>query len=164
MKIETIHLKDFYPLLGADGRDPLLTCYMPNNQNEPHRRVKKHRTMIVCPGGGYEFVSEREAEPVVLSLLPMDFYVFVLTYSVVPHTHPAQVQEMAATFDLLYGAALAKHHIPFEMHIYPEGDHGLAVCSSVCIDSMTDEIAYAAQWVPALQKRVGTYFRTAAEE
>jgi acetyl esterase/lipase len=29
---------------------------------------------------------------------------------------------------LLFSAALAEHHIPFECHIYPHGAHGLSLC------------------------------------
>lgn len=28
---------------------------------------------------------------------------------------------------LMVANALTEHHIPFEMHIYPEGEHGLAL-------------------------------------
>lgn len=42
---------------------------------------------------------------------------------------------------LRYGEALRMHNIPFEMHIFPEGNHGLGLAS----DNM-----HVAQWVPLL--------------
>ncbi len=38
--------------------------------------------VVVCPGGGYHFVSEREAEPVAKKLFGEGFNVYVLNYSV----------------------------------------------------------------------------------
>jgi acetyl esterase/lipase len=29
---------------------------------------------------------------------------------------------------LLFAAALAAHHVPFELHVYPHGAHGLSLC------------------------------------
>ncbi|MDP4097987.1 alpha/beta hydrolase [Paenibacillus sp. P96] len=40
--------------------------------------------VIVCPGGGYQHTSDREAEPVALRFLAQGFHVFVLRYSVGP--------------------------------------------------------------------------------
>ncbi|MFI3172183.1 MAG: alpha/beta hydrolase [Eubacteriales bacterium] len=39
-------------------------------------------SIIICPGGGYEFVSAREADPVALEYLSAGYNVFILTYSV----------------------------------------------------------------------------------
>lgn len=38
--------------------------------------------VVVCPGGGYEMVSEREADPVALAFFARGYNVFILTYSV----------------------------------------------------------------------------------
>ena len=38
--------------------------------------------IVVCPGGGYEFCSEREAEPIALRFLTEGFNVFVVWYRV----------------------------------------------------------------------------------
>ena len=60
MKCETLHLKEIYPFLGGDGRDAVLDCYLPYNMPEMHREAQKRKTLLICPGGGYYFVSERE--------------------------------------------------------------------------------------------------------
>lgn len=39
-------------------------------------------SVIICPGGGYHLVSEREAEPVAKEYFAAGYQVFVLTYSV----------------------------------------------------------------------------------
>lgn len=38
--------------------------------------------VVVCPGGGYGFVSDREAEPVAKEYFNAGYHVFILTYSV----------------------------------------------------------------------------------
>lgn len=48
--------------------------------------------IIICPGGGYEFLSEREADPVASSFLRFGFQCFILRYSILEHAqypHPA---------------------------------------------------------------------------
>ncbi len=43
---------------------------------------KKRPAVLVCPGGGYMFCSDREAEPVALRFNAMGYHAFVLRYSV----------------------------------------------------------------------------------
>ncbi|MBO5745454.1 MAG: alpha/beta hydrolase [Clostridia bacterium] len=44
--------------------------------------VGKRKAIVVCPGGGYGFLSEREAEPIALQFFAAGFNAFVLRYSV----------------------------------------------------------------------------------
>ena len=96
MRYERIHLKDSFPFLGEEGCDPTVVLYLPYNMKEMGREKQKRPCLIVCPGGGYERCSEREAEPIALHFLPEGFNVFVLTYSVAPHRFPTQLLEVAA--------------------------------------------------------------------
>ena len=105
MKCETLHLKDIYPFLGEDGRDAVLDCYRPYNMPEMHREGQKRKTLLICPGGGYQFVSEREGEPVALHFLAAGYNVFVLHYSVDTHRFPAQLCEVAAAVELIRARA-----------------------------------------------------------
>ena len=59
--------------------DAEMIAYLPDNtdQIDPDRLRK---TVIVCPGGGYRFRSDREAEPVVLQLLAAGFNAFLMQY------------------------------------------------------------------------------------
>lgn len=96
---ETISLREYYAVLGEDGRDPTLTLYLPDNLKEMGRENQKRPCLLICPGGAYMMCSQREAEPVAFHFLPVGFNVFVLTYSVSPHRFPAQLLEVAAAFD-----------------------------------------------------------------
>lgn len=98
MLCEHIHLKDYFSFLGEDGRDPVLTTYLPQRMGED---LGKRPAIVICPGGAYSGISPREAEPIALNLLPEGYNVFVLTYSVAPHKFPVQLREVAAVMELI---------------------------------------------------------------
>ena len=101
MKYELLHLKQFFPNLGTQSGDPLVKVYLPDNLTEMGRGDERRPCLIVCPGGAYEFCSQREAEPIAFHFLPEGFNVFVLLYSVAPHHYPAQQCEVAALIELI---------------------------------------------------------------
>lgn len=101
MRCEVIHLKEIYPFLGENGRDPVLATFLPYNMTEMKRQDWKRPCILICPGGGYRFVSQREGEPIALNLLPEGYNVFVLTYSVAPQRFPTQLREVAAAMELI---------------------------------------------------------------
>lgn len=88
-----------------------LYTYVPDNSPEidPDRR---RPAVVVCPGGGYEFTSDREAEPVALRMNAMGFAAFVLRYSVKPAAFPAALQELAHAVALVREKADAWHVDP----------------------------------------------------
>lgn len=106
MEYAVIHLKERFPELAGD---PTLEIYLPENMAEMGWSDKKRPCMLIIPGGGYRFVSRREAEPLALQLLPRGFNVFVLTYSVAPHAFPTQIREVAAAMELIYEMAEPWH-------------------------------------------------------
>lgn len=270
MKYDVLHLKDYFEFLGNDGKDPTVQMMLPYNMKEMGRENNKRPCIIICAGGGYGMVSERESEVIALKFLPWGFNVFNLTYSVVPHRFPTQLCEIAAVMELiyknadewncdtskiaiigfsagghlaahystmynckevreffpesksvnasvlcypvisadpevahmgsfinllghrpedkneedyfscncqvdentppafiwhtaadqvvpvensiLYAKALAKYKIPFELHIFPYGQHGLATCDKETYDEVTDIIKYGADWLVSLKK------------
>ena len=100
---KVIHLKDHFPFLGEDGKDPTLTVYVPDNMHEMDWSDKKHPSILVCPGGGYAYVSAREAEPIAINVLSWGDNAFVLNYSCAPHSFPTQLIEVAAAMELIHG-------------------------------------------------------------
>ena len=93
MRTETFVLDPRYP-------DCTLTTYI----HDPHAElnIATRRAIIVCPGGGYQFLSEREAEPVALQYFAAGLNVFILRYS---------VKENALNDAPLIESALAVKHI-----------------------------------------------------
>ena len=102
MRNFVIHLKDYFPCLGEEGRDPYVTAYLPYNMKEMGREAWKRPCMVVIPGGGYHLCSEREAEAVGMHFLPEGYNVFVLEYSVEIHRFPCQLREVAAVLELIH--------------------------------------------------------------
>lgn len=72
------------------------TLYTYILDNSPEIDPNRKRPMIViCPGGGYQFTSEREAEPVAIRLNGMGFHSCVLKYSVQPAVFPSALCQLA---------------------------------------------------------------------
>ena len=101
MQVSRIFLKDFYPFLGEDGKNPYVDVYLPYNLAEMGRANQKRASMVICPGGAYSHCSEREAEPIALKFLDMGLNVFIIYYSTAPHRYPSQLLEVAALFDYI---------------------------------------------------------------
>ncbi|MBE6903211.1 MAG: alpha/beta hydrolase [Ruminococcaceae bacterium] len=53
---------------------------------------------------------------------------------------------------LRYATALSRHKIPYELHIYPYGNHGLATCDKMTNDQITEVIEYAKPWIDEVKK------------
>jgi acetyl esterase/lipase len=71
-----------------------LTTYILDNTPE----INKDRTrpvVIICPGGGYRFVSEREAEPIALQFAAMGIHACILRYTVYPAKFPTAITQLA---------------------------------------------------------------------
>lgn len=69
------------------------TYFMENYEElEPGRR---RPAVLICPGGGYEKLSRREAEGVAVKLLAAGFHAAVLWYSVAPARYPQALLEAA---------------------------------------------------------------------
>ena len=80
--------------------DATLTSICVTNTKELHQ--KPRRAVIVCPGGGYHMLSDREAEPIAIRFLAAGFATFILRYTVEPK---------AADFAPLCQAALAVRYV-----------------------------------------------------
>ena len=92
MKTETISIKVNYSAAGlnGDGLCPTLERY-PVVTTMGYKKT----AVIICPGGGYEFVSEREAEPIAIKFASLGFAPFILNYSCVKKKFPTALLEAA---------------------------------------------------------------------
>ncbi len=71
-------------------------------QNYSESMLVQERPMVVlCPGGGYNHLSDREAESVALQFLAMGCHAAVLKYSVALAKFPTQVSELAMAVKLI---------------------------------------------------------------
>ncbi|MGF7142524.1 acetyl esterase/lipase [Anaerotaenia torta] len=80
--------------INADGCEATLTTYLLSNSPEiDPNRVRP--LVILCPGGGYRFVSAREAEPIAIQLNAMGIHVAILRYSIYPAKFPTALTQLA---------------------------------------------------------------------
>lgn len=76
-------------------RQTTLTTYILDKENIILSDAKKRPAVIVCPGGGYNYTSPREGEPIALKYNGAGFHAFVLDYSVAPAGWPAATCELS---------------------------------------------------------------------
>lgn len=57
--------------------------------------------VLVCPGGGYRYTSDREAESIALQFLAMGYHAAVLRYSCEPAQYPTALFEIANAMVLI---------------------------------------------------------------
>ncbi len=92
MKSETFVLSPRYP-------DCTVTTYI--HDQSPEMVHPPRRAIIVCPGGGYQFHSDRENEPIAMAYYTAGLQVFVLRYSIREHA--------VGDAPLIEAAMLVKH-------------------------------------------------------
>ena len=76
-----------------------LTAYLLSSMPQAPGRLRP--AVIVCPGGGYGFVSPREDQPVAMEFLAAGYQVFVLHYHVAPEIFPLALMELARSVALI---------------------------------------------------------------
>jgi acetyl esterase/lipase len=59
---------------------------------------------------------------------------------------------------LLYAQALSAHNVPFALHIYPYGHHGLATVDQQTNGSLSPAFRLAADWLPQLKQWLKVVF------
>jgi acetyl esterase/lipase len=62
---------------------------------------KTRGAVVICPGGGYERVSSREAEPIALQFNAAGFHAFVVYYSVAPVRHPQPLLDLSRALNII---------------------------------------------------------------
>lgn len=95
MIYERIYLKEHFSALAEYDSPAYLDVYAPS-QSPELGDDRRYPSVLVCPGGGYGFTSEREAEPIAFALLGRGLGVFVLRYSVAPAKYPKALLEVGA--------------------------------------------------------------------
>ncbi len=87
-----------------------LTTYIQDYSEEI--AVADRPLVLVCPGGGYEWTSEREGEPLAMQFLAMGYHTAVLKYSCAPAVFPTALTELAYSVRLIRQNATAWHVNP----------------------------------------------------
>ena len=94
MKHESITLPRHYEgKLKTTGKDPVLKTYLLDNYDFDIDRIRP--LVLICPGGGYEHLSDREAEAIAIQMNAMGFQAAVLYYTLAPMEFPAALCDVA---------------------------------------------------------------------
>ncbi|MBR3840467.1 MAG: alpha/beta hydrolase [Erysipelotrichales bacterium] len=97
MKTETIVLNE--------ERDVTLTTYI-QPVGGRFDYIEKRPAIIILPGGGYQYLSAREAEPVAYPYLNAGYHVFILRYSIGKHaTWPNPLNDFDEAISLIRSKA-----------------------------------------------------------
>ncbi|MEZ3454755.1 MAG: alpha/beta hydrolase [Oscillospiraceae bacterium] len=83
----------------GSGENANLKTYIIDSSEQ--MKYNKRPLVLICPGGGYGFVSDREAEVMALQFTAMGYHAAVLTYSTYPVRYPAQILEVAQVWKLI---------------------------------------------------------------
>lgn len=70
-------------------------------EESPEIAIKERALVLICPGGGYEFTSDREAEAIALKIMGMGHHAAILRYSVAPAEYPTALTEVARSVAIL---------------------------------------------------------------
>ncbi|PWM73464.1 MAG: acetylesterase [Bacillota bacterium] len=92
MKIFSVNLYNYFNIKKSEGANGELTCYLHSRSKEVNQE-RVFPAMLIFPGGGYGYISEREGEPIAIAYMAKDFNTFVLNYSVSPMQYPTQLLE-----------------------------------------------------------------------
>ena len=77
----------------AEGSLPYANLKVYLWEKSPEIQTKNRPLILICPGGGYEFTSDREADPLATQFLAMGYQVAILRYSVAPAEYPVALLE-----------------------------------------------------------------------
>lgn len=130
---QVIELNLDYSKMSADngGCQPKLYSYVLDNSPEiDPDRVRP--AVVICPGGGYEFTSDREAEAVAVQLNAKGYQAFILRYSVAPAKFPAALLELAHCVSMVKANAAEWHVDPDRVFVAGFSAGGHLACTLGC--------------------------------
>lgn len=89
-----VNLYEHFGVSAPENAGGKLRClHNPTSWEVAPRR--RRPAVLVIPGGGYCFNSEREALPIALRFLARGYVPFVINYAITPHSFPTQLREAA---------------------------------------------------------------------
>ncbi len=123
MKIESMVLNE--------ARNVTLTAYIQSAGGE-FGGITRRPAVLIIPGGGYHFCSDREAEPVALPYLKAGYQAFILRYSLNEQAvWPNPLNDYEQAMERIRGEAETWHVVPDRIAVvgFSAGGH-LAACAA----------------------------------
>ncbi|MBQ2676230.1 MAG: alpha/beta hydrolase [Clostridia bacterium] len=92
--METLKLYNDIPLYNEEySQEPFITLYPAKGEN--------NACVVVCPGGGYEWLAPHEGEPIAKWLNGIGVSAVVLNYRVKPYAYPVQLLDVQRAIKLV---------------------------------------------------------------
>ena len=129
MRYEKIYLEDVFEGLETPPQKTPLTLYIPNF-NEDVYAGRSFKCVVICPGGGYEYTSVREAEPVALRLAGQGIAAAIVDYSTNGPRYPMQVLQVLGAITYLRRNSTDLHIDPEKIAVMGFSAGGHAACSA----------------------------------
>ncbi len=129
MYYEKIYLEDIFPNLARTGHKPGITLYIPE-VSEAINENAAYSCVVICPGGGYSYVSKREGEPVALRLVGNGIAAAVVDYSCGGAHYPTQLFEVLAAITYVRRNSETLHIHPERIAVMGFSAGGHAACSA----------------------------------
>lgn len=95
IKTEFVDLYQYFGINSQEAAGGRLLVWSWRTPKEISPAGRKRPAVLILPGGGYQHVSPREAEPVAMRFLARGYTAFVLEYSVTPSRFPTALREAA---------------------------------------------------------------------
>ncbi len=124
MIYEKINISKEYPMLEKGKNDVILDVICREKMSDIGN--KKYPALLICPGGGYAWVSPREADPIALAFVAKGIQCFILHYNVYPSVvYPTQLLEAAAAVDYIRNNAEKYSVMPDQISVigFSAGGH-----------------------------------------
>lgn len=101
-------------------------------KRSPEINIKNRPLILICPGGGYEFLSDREGESIAFQFNAMGYHAAIINYSIKPVTYPTQLLETASAVKYFKDNAEKYDIDPSKIVIYgaSAGAHAAALFST----------------------------------
>ena len=130
MDVKQINLSKEY---GLDG-EATLKCILHQSYGEMEKYNQNLPAMIVVPGGGYSWCSEREGDPIAINFFQRHYNTFVLKYSCKPYVYPLSLTQLACAIDYVKSNAKELCVDPERVFIvgFSAGGHLCANLSVMC--------------------------------
>ncbi len=129
MNYKEIYLEDHFPNLPWTGKKTHVTLYIPQVSKAIHADAL-YPCVVICPGGGYSYVSEREGEPVALRFLGCGIAAAVVEYACEGAHYPVQLLQVLAAVTYVRRNSKELHIHPKQIAVMGFSAGGHAACSA----------------------------------
>lgn len=125
MRYEKINIHEYF----GNVPDAEVTLYIPDVSEEIDTKIQ-FPCAVICPGGGYSWTSDREAEPCALRLLGNGIAAAVVRYSCGGPHYPTQVLQILATITYLRRNSALLHINPEKIAVMGFSAGGHVACTA----------------------------------